>query len=86
MTTDGIIVLCQHPALLLVRHADGFTVVELDGGKVALTSGDRIRANWKWAGRGGIVKDGVEHMGLFHRGCRKSDDAYALIDRIARRG
>lgn len=80
MAAGQVVFVSQNKAMVVVRHDDGFTVVELIGDEGSVAVGDRVAGDWAALGSEPLrTASGV--LDAYFQGCWGSGQAATTVAR-----
>lgn len=78
MAVGHVVFVSGNRGMIVVRHDDGFAVVELLGSEGEFSIGDSVRGDWDALGGEPIYKQGEEHDAYFQGTWGSRDHAITI--------
>lgn len=82
ITTGTVAFITKH-GVLVVRHDDGYAVVEIMEGEHVIGRGDEVGASWIGRGGDNLFRLGVEHQAFFHGNYEDQQEAVHIAQHMA---
>ena len=79
-----VFVAVNNNEVIVVKHDDGFAVVEMVGSEVGMSKGDRISGDWTLLGLGSLQVGGRKLSCYFQGSLPTFDDAVAMARKVGR--
>ena len=83
MITTGTVAFITKHGMLVVRHGDGYAVVEIMEGEHVIGRGDEVGGSWIERGGDSLFRLDVEHQAFFHGNYEDLQEAVHIAQHMA---